>query len=149
MSARRRAHFLWSYSLWVLINTTTNNQRLMYDNAKNTANYLAKSETLLNIALPTGRDFLTAIYIKVVQIWTYSRSTSTSSSRDQLALKGGTSFLFTYIINLLIYLCQLVSKASIQGIIVPVPHLFYPQLNILGGVFCRRTSIEPNSPTCP
>ena len=69
----------------------------MYDNAKNTANYLAKSETLLNIALPTGRDFLTAIYIKVVQIWTYSRSTSTSSSRDQLALKGGyvLSFLHT------------------------------------------------------
>lgn len=93
----------------------------MYGNVKNMANYLAKSETLLTFVLPNKRVNAYTKYIAYT-FRAYPCSASTLRRCACLATKGGTPS-FYILTKLLTNKCQTRSKASIQGIIVPVPHL--------------------------
>lgn len=96
----------------------------MYGNAKNTANYLAKSETLRNIALPNKRVNAYTKYIANT-FWTYPCSASTLRRCACLATKGGTSSLYIYLTKLLTNKCQTRSKVAIPRITVTGLHLLH------------------------
>lgn len=81
----------------------------MYSNAKNTANYLAKSETLLNIALRTGTIRTSNVH-SVDAITALSLVHFYVRSRDRFAKLGGNASFYTYINRIFDDKCELVSR---------------------------------------
>lgn len=120
----------------------------MYSIAKNIWKYLVKSETLLYFVVPNSRSHTTSKYIRSSnRLSVSSLSASTLCGCDCLATKGGTLSLYIYITKLLTTKCQTVSKALIQGIIVPVTHPTQSNLpkTYVTNVLQDRHSSEPNS----
>lgn len=115
----------------------------MYSNAKNTANYLAKSETLRNIALPKPRI---ASYISTYSlIWAYSPLHFCARSCEVLANLRGVRSLFVHT-KLVFNKCQNLTRVAIPRITVTGLHPLYLPQNTIGGAFGRRTSIGLSFP---
>lgn len=94
----------------------------MYSNAKNTANYLAKSKTLLNIALPKPRI---ASYISTYSlIWAYSPLHFCARSCEVLANLRGVRSLFVHT-KLVFNKCQNLTRVAIPRTTVTGLHLLH------------------------
>lgn len=129
----------------------------MYDNAKNTANYLAKSETLPMFALRTGTIRTSNVH-NVDAITALSLVHFYVRSRDQFAKLGGNASFCTYINRIFDDKCELVSRIRSRRKVRPSQtyslrnrlHLLLLHPSTTGNAIgFRETSTEPNSPTCP
>lgn len=129
----------------------------MYGNAKNTANYLAESETLPMFALRTGTIRTSNVH-NVDAITALSLVHFYVRSRDQFAKLGGNASFCTYINRIFDDKCELVSRIRSRRKVRPSQtyslrnrlHLLLLHPSTTGNAIgFRETSTEPNSPTCP